>query len=109
MKRAVSLAVVLGLVVAASSACDDPNDDRYAHASSSHANCRAQTSCGACTPVLGCGWCFIGTSTGVCVDGPYVCPSDATGWTWDPPGCDDVEAGAPDAAPHVIAEAGIGD
>src|SRR3954469_20486675 len=112
MKRAVSIAVVLGLVLAAASACDDPENDRYTHASA-HAQCRQETTCGTCTPVLGCGWCFTGAGTGVCVDGPDDCPSNATGWTWDPPGCDDVvEAGAPDAtttdAPsHVVAEAGV--
>jgi hypothetical protein len=55
--------------------------------------CQQFTTCGACTPELGCGWCFHGTS-GVCTSDPDQCAqvvSEFT-WTWDPSGCPDVDA-----------------
>jgi hypothetical protein len=49
--------------------------------------------CGSCTPVLGCGWCF-NAAGGTCAPDPDSCTnaSEFT-WTWDPPGCPDVDAG----------------
>jgi hypothetical protein len=116
MKRTLSIAIVLGLVAVVASACDDGmTDDGYGSGYGygySNASCRAQTTCGTCTPVVGCGWCFIGSSTGVCVDGPDDCPSNSTGWTWDPPGCttggDAGHDAATEGGPHVVADASVG-
>ena len=69
--------------------------------------CQQFATCGACTPVPGCGWCFHGTS-GVCTSDPDQCAqvvSEFT-WTWNPSGCPDVDASvgsappAPDAGPQ---------
>ncbi len=59
--------------------------------------CGQFTSCNTCTPVLGCGWCYTGSGTGTCTDGPQDCSAaPGGGWTWDPSGC------------RVQAEAGTG-
>jgi hypothetical protein len=64
--------------------------------------CGQFTSCGTCTPVLGCGWCSMG-SKGACVDQPNAC-ADVTNfyWTWELDGCPGAgdagaAAGGPDA------------
>ena len=45
--------------------------------------CGQFTSCDTCTPVLGCGWCSMGTK-GACVDQPNACANvDNFYWTWD--------------------------
>jgi hypothetical protein len=49
--------------------------------------CRQFTSCGTCTPVLGCGWCQVGTK-GACVDQPNACAGASNFyWTWELSGC----------------------
>jgi hypothetical protein len=49
--------------------------------------CGQFTSCATCTPVLGCGWCSMG-SKGACVDQPNACASAANFyWTWELDGC----------------------
>jgi hypothetical protein len=59
--------------------------------------CLQYASCGACTPVPGCGWCFTATS-GACVSHPDECAGATSfGWTWEKSGC------------HVPAEAGTGE
>jgi hypothetical protein len=82
--------------------------------------CGQYTTCGTCTPVVGCGWCFNKTG-GACTTNPDECAqvtSEFT-WTWDPSGCPDAavsiapaDAGgqAKDAgAPHVEAGAAQND
>jgi hypothetical protein len=109
--------VALGGAALLASACDDGGDrhGRHHHHQES-ASCSAESTCGTCTPVVGCGWCFT-PDGGACVSGPDECPTDATGWTWDPPGCDgdagDAGEDASDASEasdvmHVPAEAGVG-
>jgi hypothetical protein len=66
--------------------------------------CGQYTTCGACTPVPGCGWCFNATG-GVCTTDPHACAqvtSEFT-WTWDPSGCPDadVRVAPSDAAAHA--------
>ncbi|MFO0674769.1 MAG: hypothetical protein U0235_34995 [Polyangiaceae bacterium] len=51
-----------------------------------------QPSCGTCTPVLGCGFCFT-AGGGVCVDDPAACPRGSSGFTWEPSGCPGADAG----------------
>jgi hypothetical protein len=47
------------------------------------ARCRELTTCGACTPVLGCGWCSSG-SKGLCTDEPNDCANVSSfTWTWE--------------------------
>jgi hypothetical protein len=49
--------------------------------------CRSYTSCGTCTPVLGCGWCDFGRS-GACVSDPDQCAvATSFSWTWESKGC----------------------
>jgi hypothetical protein len=49
--------------------------------------CGQFTSCASCTPVLGCGWCSMG-SKGACVDQPNACANVASfSWTWELDGC----------------------
>ena len=64
--------------------------------------CEQFTTCGACTPMLGCGWCQAGDK-GLCAADPNVC-SGATSfsWTWDSNGC----PGATDGAATSRADAG---
>ncbi len=103
------VAAIAGAVLLAS-ACDDGGG--HDHGRGHHgagASCRAEMTCGTCTPIVGCGWCFT-PDGGACVDGPDDCPSDATGFTWDPPGCDGDagDAGEAGDVAHIPAEAGVG-
>jgi len=92
-----ALAVTLG-------ACGDDSADVGGGAT---AACSAYTTCGSCTPVDGCGWCFT-VSGGVCTTDPDSCgdASEFT-WTWDPNGCPGVDASvAPlDAGTTTLADA----
>jgi hypothetical protein len=111
---AVVLASVASTFVLTTSACDDDQDARHERLGGS---CHEQTTCGACTPIVGCGWCFAspGRGAGFCADGPDDCPPDATGWTWDPPGCTGEadggalgDAGNAGDGSHVFADASVG-
>jgi hypothetical protein len=55
--------------------------------------CSPYTTCGTCTPVQGCGWCF-NRSGGACASSPDQCASSVSEftWTWDPAGCPGVDA-----------------
>ncbi len=91
-------ALLLACTVAVSlAACgDDSADTAYAYGAGggSYGACSQYTTCGSCTPVDGCGWCFNATS-GVCTTDPDSCAyadvSEFT-WTWDPSGCPGVDA-----------------
>jgi len=66
-------------------ACFD--DDYGPGPSYSPVYCGQFTSCATCTPVLGCGWCSMG-SKGACVDQPNACAAVANFyWTWELDGC----------------------
>jgi hypothetical protein len=55
-------------------------------------DCSVYATCGSCTPIEGCGWCF-GGAPGMCAPGPGSCASESEfTWTWDPSGCPDVDA-----------------
>ncbi len=58
-------------------------------------DCAQFTSCAACTPVIGCGWCYDSDGTGACAPGPNGCATPSFSWTWNPSGC------------RVTAEAGV--
>jgi hypothetical protein len=85
-----------GIAVSLGACGDDSNDGDYGTygggGGGSGADCSAYTTCGTCTPVLGCGWCFTATG-GSCAPDPDSCgdASEFT-WTWDPTGCPGADA-----------------
>jgi plexin-like protein len=92
------IAVVFALLA---SACVDPGGPGGGY-SYGPVDCRRFTSCATCTPVLGCGWCSMGTK-GACVDQPNACATASNFyWTWELSGC----PGAGDAGTSVPADAG---
>ncbi len=98
---ATSLATAIALVLGA---CGDDNSGGYSYGYGSATSCAQYTTCGTCTPVSGCGWCF-DSKGGVCTTDPNECAqvvSEFT-WTWDPSGCPDADASvAPvDASPRA--------
>jgi hypothetical protein len=101
--------VAIGLLA---SACDDEGSFRErrlgGYGGGNNPQCGQYTTCGTCTPALGCGWCFVNAQTGVCLDSTADCPSNAEGWTWDPPGCSGgAEAGVTRDG-SVLADASVG-
>jgi hypothetical protein len=96
---------------------DDSADSSYAYgggggSGGTYGDCSQYTSCGTCTPVDGCGWCFNATS-GVCTTDPDNClgadVSEFT-WTWEPTGCPGVDASVvPIEAGTTTPEAGVAD
>jgi len=63
--------------------------------------CSAYTTCGICTPVLGCGWCAAPGDHGACSSDPDTCAPES--WTWNPSGC------AGPAEPGLAPDAGATD
>jgi hypothetical protein len=101
MARTLALAIVASLAAARLGACGDDSDG-YSYGGGGYSggdSCQAYTSCGSCTPVSGCGWCFNETG-GMCASSPDEC-SNVTEftWTWDQSGCPDLDA-------SVVVEAG---
>lgn len=111
---AIGLASLLGLASLALGACSDEHmrEGRGASGGGDYDDpCAAYASCGACTPILGCGWCERSDGTTACLSGPGQCSNYQFRWTWEPAGCGvAVDAGpAPDdASPpdDAVAEAG---
>jgi hypothetical protein len=51
-------------------------------------DCAQYTTCAACTPVQGCGWCESSNGSGLCAGDPNACGgAQQFSWTWDPSGC----------------------
>jgi Plexin repeat len=96
MKRTLAAALlVLGIAVPVA-ACngDDSGSSGVAYSGGSGygGDCSGYTTCGSCTPVEGCGWCFNATS-GVCTTDPDQCSSNSEfTWTWDLTGCPGADA-----------------
>jgi hypothetical protein len=84
------LAVAIGVLVGACSGDDSSGGSGYAPAAGGM--CQAYTTCGDCTPAIGCGWCY--TGQGSCQSDPSFCAGGSGDWTWDPTGCHDVVADA---------------
>jgi hypothetical protein len=83
------LGALLALVVAVPLAACDGGDGSW---ESGPVDCTQFTSCGTCTPVVGCGWCFTLTA-GQCAASPAECAGvQEFTWTWDPSGCPGVDA-----------------
>jgi hypothetical protein len=67
--------------------------------------CRRFASCGACTPIRGCGWCSHGQDGGgICLRDPIECPGPQFTWTWEPVAC-----GAGSDGSATVTEAGATD
>jgi Plexin repeat len=92
MNRTYAAIVLASAVALPLGACGgDDNGAAYDYGPASI--CPRYHTCGECTPVLGCGWCF-NARGGICVTDPNQCAvqvSEFT-WTWDPSGCPDVDA-----------------
>jgi hypothetical protein len=87
---------VLGLAFAACDSGDGYGESGYGGIDYGPAyGCGAYTSCQACTPVNGCGWCYDSDGTGTCTASPSLCKTPSFSWTWNPEGC------------RVSAEAGV--
>ncbi|HEX4336815.1 MAG TPA: hypothetical protein VH062_12940 [Polyangiaceae bacterium] len=69
-------------------ACDDGRWGYYGYRQGAHGpySCERFTSCGSCTPVLGCGWCSF-QGSGACVSDPDQCGTNQFSFTWEPSGC----------------------
>jgi hypothetical protein len=94
MTRFPRTAILVSAIAVTLSACgQDGSDAAYANGGPYYPTmCSAYTTCGSCTPVIGCGWCF-GGATGSCAPDPDSCgdASEFT-WTWNANGCPDVDA-----------------
>jgi hypothetical protein len=80
--------------------CDEPYDGG-GYAPRGHGQrsfCAQFTSCGTCTPVLGCGWCQSGTK-GLCAEDPNACEgAESFSWSWESATCPGAIDGGADAA-----------
>jgi hypothetical protein len=89
-----ALLLAFGTALPLGACGDDHSADSVSGAAGggSYADCSQYRTCGTCTPVAGCGWCFNRTG-GACATDPNECAtvSEFT-WTWDPEGCPDVDA-----------------
>ena len=96
MTRFLAATLLASAVAVTLGACgDDSNNSApygYGAASGSATDCTVYTTCGSCTPVAGCGWCF-NAGGGACATDPDSCgdASEFT-WTWEPSGCPGVDA-----------------
>jgi len=73
------------------------------------AACAQLTTCGTCTPVIGCGWCYDSDGTGLCAADPDECPTPSFSWTWNESGCRvAADAGVTSAPTSPVADGGAG-
>lgn len=89
LRHAPKLAAAAALAVSLAAACsaEQPRSTKGGRGATA-AQCAQKTSCGTCTPVLGCGWCQLEGGAGRCVDDPDDCADQSTfTWTWEPTGC----------------------
>ena len=87
MRRIVPAAFACALVIGACNGGDDSTATSYGGYAGYSDGCQAFTSCTACTPVNGCGWCFDSDGRGMCAASPDECATPAFSWTWNPSGC----------------------
>src|SRR5262245_9130775 len=94
MKRTPSVVMAFALALVSLGGCDGGIDYEYRHPRHRVA-CGTLARCEACTPVVGCGWCQLSPTVGVCTDGPDDCPpAPLASWTWEPALCSR-DAGVP--------------
>jgi hypothetical protein len=99
MKHLATGALLACWIALATAACDTSGDDYPQGPPQGVSACSAFVSCGTCTPVNGCGWCFNSDGTANCASGPAGCTTSTFEWAWDPSGCPTADAGVgPDAA-----------
>jgi Plexin repeat len=103
MKRQLKQQLLWLAVCVAAAGCLDPNGDGNVSYDRSgprgvEQRCGQYTSCGTCTPVLGCGWCSTGDK-GLCAAQPNDCAAAMSfDWTWETSGCPAGDAGVASAA-----------
>jgi len=92
--------LVFGLV-----ACSSDEHHHGMRSGQRPTQCELQTTCGTCTPIMGCGWCQYEDGTGSCATGPSACRELSFRWNWEPTDCPvpSTDAGLTpaDAAPVV--------
>ncbi len=103
-----ALLLASGIAVSAA-ACDATNDSGGYPVYGSAASCSSYATCGTCTPVNGCGWCFVpgGGSDGLCASSPDQCVAEGGEftWTWNASGCPGA-VGVSEAGPGTAGDAG---
>jgi hypothetical protein len=95
MNRWLGASILASVVAVSLAACSDSSQGYYVTPASGGGGgntfCSQYTSCGTCTPVEGCGWCFTRTS-GMCASSPDQCGTLEFTWTWNPSGCPGADA-----------------
>ncbi len=94
MKRFLAVTLAASAIALGLAACDSGyyGHDYYGHGYGDP--CQQFTSCGTCTPVMGCGWCTTANGS-ACLSDPDECAgAQQFSWTWEPSGC----TYAPDAS-----------
>jgi hypothetical protein len=95
MNRWLGASILASFVAVALAACSDSSSGGYYVGSASgggNSSCSQYTTCGTCTPVQGCGWCFT-TAGGQCASDPDQCATlPEFTWAWNPSGCPGVDA-----------------
>jgi hypothetical protein len=85
-------------------ACDDGGNYNNGYPGYYGGYCEQFTSCEACTPIVGCGWCTDGSGKSICLSDPDSCRAQEFTWTWEPNGCG-VTADAGGSKPDAEADA----
>ena len=90
MNRFVGATLLASAVALALAACGD--DSNGGGGTTSGDACNQYTTCGSCTPVSGCGWCFNAVG-GLCAATPDECTNVTEfTWTWESTGCPYLDA-----------------
>ena len=105
MKPHVITSVLVPVLLSALAGCFAPDGDggsrSFEPSGSEGSPCRRFTTCGSCTPVLGCGWCSSGDK-GMCADQPNECAGAMSfAWTWESSGCPADAGSASDGGPWL--------
>jgi hypothetical protein len=92
--RALGGLLFAGVAAASIGACDDSFWNGYSSDTwdPNYDPCARYTTCGACTPVIGCGWCATNDHFGTCRSSPSTCPWSDFNWSWQPNGCSRLNA-----------------
>lgn len=98
MRRILAAWFLASAVAVSVAACGDDSSEPQPYPSVSGGGggggCGQYTTCGSCTPVSGCGWCF-NAAFGLCTTDPDSCANNPDisefTWTWDPTGCPGVD------------------
>jgi hypothetical protein len=96
MNRWLGTSILASLIAVALAACSDTGSGGGYYAAPTSggggSSCSQYTTCGTCTPVQGCGWCFT-TTGGQCATDPDQCANlPEFTWAWNPSGCPGADA-----------------